>query len=243
MPGSPSFQKPPTQVEAVLQEVRRALLVGDYPVGGRVNVDAISKNLGVSRAPVRDALRILEGEHQVQYEPHRGYVVPTLSLESLFDLYRTRELLEAEAIARAVPHLTDDDFAAIREACRAGEAALAAGDRVAATYANREFHFGLCSHPDHQQLLGAIQQAWNADAYRSLYTSDMDAAIASAREHQAMADAAEARDVGAVINLQNLHRDGELAQLLPQLEFDVDIDDLLARKPWRSAIDTSAFRL
>lgn len=242
MPVSPSFQKPPTQVEAVLHEVRRALLVGEFPVGGRVNVDAISKSLGVSRAPVRDALRILEGEHQVQYEPHRGYVVPKLSLESLFDLYRTRELLEAEAVARTVPHLSDADIMSIRSAYQAADAALASGDRVAATYANRDFHFALCSRPDHQQLLGAIQQAWNADAYRSLYTSDISAAIASAREHQAIADAAEARDVRAVINLQNLHRDGELAQLLPQLDFEVDVDDLLARKPWRSALDSSAIR-
>lgn len=240
MPSAPSFQKPPTQVEAVLQEVRRALLVGDFPVGGRVNVDAISKNLGVSRAPVRDALRILEGEHQVEYEPHRGYVVPRLSLEALFDLYRTRELLEAEAVARTVPHLTDADVAAIRIACDATRDALAAGDRVAATYANRSFHFALCTRPEHEQLLGAIQQAWNADAYRSLYTSDIQVAIANAHEHQAMADAAAARDARTVINLQNLHRDGELAHLLPQLEFDIDVDDLMDRKPWRSTIDSSA---
>lgn len=238
MPGMSSFQKPPTQVEAVLQEVRRALLVGEYPVGGRVNVDAISKQLGVSRAPVRDALRILEGEHQVQYEPHRGYVVPKLSLETLFDLYRTRELLEAEATTRAVPALSDADLAAIRAAADDVEKALTKGDRVAATYANRAFHFALCSHQDHQQLLGAIQQAWNADAYRSLYTSDIDVALANAREHQAIADAAEARDVQAVIRLSNLHRDSELAQLLPHLDFEVDIDELMATTPWHSTIRT-----
>ncbi|WP_215817105.1 GntR family transcriptional regulator [Pimelobacter sp. 30-1] len=211
------FQKPPTQVEAVLSELRRALLEGEYVVGSRLNVDAISKELGVSRAPVRDALRILEGERQVVYEPHRGYEIAVMSLDVLSDLYRIRELLETEAVALAVPRLTPERIAKIRRAADETAAALARNDRVAATYANREFHFELCTAERHEHLVDSIRQAWNADAYRSLYLQDVDAARASADEHFAIADAAAAGDVRRVVELQNAHRDGELRSLLSLL--------------------------
>ncbi|WP_183407738.1 GntR family transcriptional regulator [Nocardioides marmoriginsengisoli] len=227
------FQKPPTQVEAVLLELRRALLEGEYVVGSRLNVDAISKELGVSRAPVRDALRILEGEQQVVYEPHRGYEIAAMNLDDLSDLYRIRELLETEAVAIAVPRLTPAQLDVIRRAAEETAQALAAHDRVAATYANRAFHFELFTAPGHEQLVDTIRQTWNADAYRSLYLQDVESATASAAEHFAIADAAVAGDVARVVELQNAHRDGELKSLLRV------VGDSLGRPageemPWRA---------
>lgn len=234
MPGAGSFHKPMTTVEAVLIELRRALLEGDYPAGARLNVDAISKQLGTSRAPVRDALRILEGEQQVVYEAHRGYLVPEMGVDALFDLYRSRELLEAEAVARAVPTLSAAAVATLREQAAAITSALLAGDRVAATYANRDFHFGLFRAPRHEQLVVAITGMWNADAYRSLYLRDLDTALSIAADHAGIADAAAAGDAGAVIKLQNEHRDHELAVLLAHLSDPAE--EATAGTPWHSAL-------
>lgn len=230
MPGAGAFHKPMTTVEAVLLEVRRALLEGDYPAGARLNVDAISKQLGTSRAPVRDALRILEGEQQVVYEAHRGYLVPEMGVAALFDLYRSRELLEAEAVAHAVPALSDEALASLRAHAATITRALDDGDRVAATYANRDFHFGLFASPDHEQLVVAITSMWNADAYRSVYLRDLDAARTVAGDHAGIAEAAGDRDVAAVIRLQNEHRDHELALLLAAMGEET------AGTPWHSAL-------
>ncbi|NLU78494.1 GntR family transcriptional regulator [Micromonospora sp. HNM0581] len=232
--SSRPFQKPPTQVEAVLSELRRALLEGDYPAGSRLNVDGISKTLGVSRAPVRDALRILEGEQQVIYEPHRGYCVPEMRLEDLFDLYRIRELLESEAAALAVPTLTPADIAGLRASAEVVTRALAEGNRVTATYANRELHFRLFESPGHEQLVTSIRQAWNADAYRALYLRDLDSAAASASEHDAIVDAAAEGDVARVVLLQNAHRDGELKALLRMLADRFPGAQELSANRWRA---------
>ncbi|WDZ83448.1 GntR family transcriptional regulator [Micromonospora cathayae] len=239
--ASRPFQKPPTQVEAVLLELRRALLEGDYPAGTRLNVDGISKTLGVSRAPVRDALRILEGEQQVIYEPHRGYCVPEMRLDDLFDLYRIRELLESEAAALAVPLLTPDDIAALRTSAEVVSRALAEGNRVTATYANRELHFRLFESPGHEQLVTSIRQAWNADAYRALYLRDLESAAASAREHDAIVDAAAEGDVSRVILLQNAHRDGELRSLLRMLTDRFPGAEDTATEQWRATTGVEAF--
>ncbi|RNL61922.1 GntR family transcriptional regulator [Nocardioides marmoriginsengisoli] len=236
MTDAGSFQKPLTTVEAVLIELRRALLEGEYPAGARMNVDAISKQLGTSRAPVRDALRILEGEQQVVYAPHRGYIIPEMALEDLFDLYRTRELLEAEAAAITVPQLSDETIAGLRTAVTTIDKALAAGDRITATYANRDFHFALFKSPGHEQLVSSITGTWNADAYRSFYLRDLGAAAELAKDHAGIAEAAAAKDVAAVIDLQNKHRDGELANLLQLLRDKFDVDAHLKAKPWHSRL-------
>jgi DNA-binding GntR family transcriptional regulator len=232
------FRKPPTALEAVLVELRRSLLDGSFPPGSRVNVDAISKSLGVSRAPVRDALRVLEGEQQVVYEPHRGYCVPEMEVEELFDLYRIRELLETEAATLSIPRMDADALDDVDAAATETLDALKAGDRVAATYSNRRFHFTLLGAAGHSRLLSAVEGAWNADAYRSLYLVDLDSAIESARQHARMAQAARDRDVATFVAEQNEHRDGELRALLPLVPKAHGVD--LATRPWRAAVTAAA---
>ena len=57
----------------------------------------------MSAVPVREALRILEGEGHVHYRPHRGYVVAALDVDDLTEIYRIRELLETEAVRQSHP--------------------------------------------------------------------------------------------------------------------------------------------
>jgi DNA-binding GntR family transcriptional regulator len=233
------FRKPPTALEAVLAELRRALLDGSFKPGSRVNVEAISKELGVSRAPVRDALRVLEGEQQVVYEPHRGYCVPEMSVDDLFDLYRIRQLLETEAALLSIPLLDERALQTVDDAAVATLAALQSQDRVAATYANRLFHFTLLGAAGHSRLVTSIEGAWNADAYRSLYLADLDAALMSAREHSEMAEAARDGDVDAFVVLQDQHREGELRSLLPLVSRAEGVD-VTRSSPWRSALASKA---
>src|SRR5690606_32639587 len=77
------FQKPPTAQQAVLAELRRFIASGSLRPGQQIRQDTLSAELGVSRVPLREALKILEGEGQVTYEAHRGYFVTELSLRDL----------------------------------------------------------------------------------------------------------------------------------------------------------------
>ena len=90
-----AFVRPPTAQEAVLAEIRRLIVSGELAPGAPVRQEAVAERLGVSRVPVREALKVLEGEGHVVYAAHRGYVVAELSVDDLTEVYRLRELLEA----------------------------------------------------------------------------------------------------------------------------------------------------
>jgi len=123
--GETRFRRPPTAQEAVLTELRRAIGSGELRPGEQVLQDALAERFGVSRVPLREALKILEGEGQVVYRPHRGYFVAELDVADLREVYRIRDLLESEAVRVAVPRLTPVDLAAMTSAAAAVDAAAA----------------------------------------------------------------------------------------------------------------------
>ncbi len=97
--------RPPTIAEAVLQELREDLIKGRFSPGDPIRVDQIAAEFGISALPVREALRVLLAEGRVQYAPHRGYRVTTLTLAEVEEIFVMCGLLEGEALRRGVPRL------------------------------------------------------------------------------------------------------------------------------------------
>lgn len=205
MSGREQFRRPMTAQEAVLAELRRLILGGQLAPGEPVRQDAIATDLGVSRVPVREALKILEGEGQVMYRPHRGYFVNELNLDDVKEIYRIRELLEGEALRVGVPKLTDEDLAIMR-ACleEMDETDPGTGGM---SEANARFHLTLLKASDMPHLLKHIRLLRDAtDAYRSLYYMSAHAVANVRSEHRAIYEAAVARDPDRVIEYANAHR-------------------------------------
>src|SRR5438874_11719461 len=86
--------------------LRERILRGDYPEGEPLRQDALADELGVSRIPVREALRQLEAEGLVTFSPHRGAVVSSLSLDEIVELFELRAEIETDLLARAIPRTT-----------------------------------------------------------------------------------------------------------------------------------------
>src|ERR1700754_2110691 len=107
--------RPPTAQQFVLGELRRSITAGRLRPGTAIRQDALAEELGVSRVPLREALKTLQGEGLVSYQAHRGYFVEMLSLDDLREAYRIREILEEEAVRRAVPQLTAADVRMLAE--------------------------------------------------------------------------------------------------------------------------------
>lgn len=97
--------------------LRERILVGNLNPGERVSDFALSSVLGVSRTPVREAIRRLQAEGLVETAPTGGACVRLLSLRELAELVELREALEVFAVRQAVPRLTAADVAALREHC------------------------------------------------------------------------------------------------------------------------------
>jgi len=197
-----------TAQEVVLQELRSALASGVLLPGQQLVQEDLASELGVSRVPIRESLKILEGEGHVTYHPNRGYFVTELSSTDLSELYRIRELLEDEALTLAVAKVSDADLRDIEEILIDVNAAAAAGDINALTQANRAFHLSIIELSGMNRLSRLIRQLWDAsDIYRTVYFREEANRARIFAEHQEIFNALKARDAQALIRAQNHHRE------------------------------------
>jgi len=201
-----------TAQEGVLRELRVMIASGQLEPGQQVVQDALAASLGVSRVPLREALKVLEGEGQVIYHPHRGYFVANLSVDDLVEVYRIRSILEDEALRVGVPLLTDEDIEYLEDILSDVEAAATSGDVSAVTAANRRFHFALFEASNMPRLVRMIRNQWDAtDAYRGVYFAAPANLKAMNSEHRNMIVALRNRDVVESIALQAGHRENSVA--------------------------------
>ncbi|MBK9741097.1 MAG: GntR family transcriptional regulator [Actinobacteria bacterium] len=203
----------------VLASLRTDLLTGVLGPGDQIVQESLAERYGVSRVPLREALKTLESEGQVVYFPHRGYFVAELSVADLLEVYRLRGLLEAEAIRHAVPTLSDADVAALAELAALVDEAAADEDVLAMTSANRRFHFALFDAGGLPRLSRLLHQLWDAtDAYRALYFQEQVNRDRVGGEHADMLLALRARDAEALVRQHDAHRDHSVGTVRAILE-------------------------
>jgi len=202
-----TYRRPPTAQEAVLAEMRRAIVSGELKPGEPIRQEVLAERLGVSRVPVREALKILQGEGQVEYQPHRGYSVTRLDLDDLREVYRIRQLLETEAARISVTAFTDAEIKALSGAARDVDLAGDVEDFVAMSEANRRFHFLLVEGAGMNRLTHLVRILWDAtDVYRSFYYTDLSNRYRVRAEHAGIVQAAAAHDTERVVALLDEHR-------------------------------------
>jgi DNA-binding GntR family transcriptional regulator len=200
--------RPPTVQAFVLAELRKIIIAGELKPGQAIRQESIAERFGVSRAPVREALKILEGESQVVHRPHHGYMVAELSLADLLEVYHIRGLLESEATRLAIEKFTDDDLEQIVEAQHEAAAASAQADLLAMTAANRRFHFVILETSRMPRLTRIIRSLWDStDAYRSIYYKVPSNREQVEHEHAEIVDAVRHRDGDRLVKLLAEHRD------------------------------------
>ncbi len=201
------YRRPPTAQRAVLAELRRSLVAGELRPGARIQQEKIADALGVSRHPVREALKVLEGEGQIEYIPQRGYYVADLNPTELQEIYLLREILENQATIFATPSLTDETIRELKGIYDQIDKALAAEDISAMTAANRQLHFTLLTPCGLPRLMRLVSQLWDqSNPYRYRHFADPENRLISQREHKLMIDAAVERDTERLIELSNQHR-------------------------------------
>jgi DNA-binding GntR family transcriptional regulator len=139
--------------EQVAAAIRSAILEGKMAPGSPLREIPLAEELGVSRNSVREAIRILEGEHLVRYQMNRGTEVTGFSDEEIDDLFAAREILELAGL-RALQTLPSKERAAALEPFVAAiETANANGDTDAAAQADRAFHTALVAAAGNEHLM------------------------------------------------------------------------------------------
>lgn len=213
------FIRPQTAQQAVLEALRRLILTGELPPGTPIVQEALADRFSVSRVPIREALKILEGEGHVTYTAHRGYTVTKLAVADLFEIYQLRGILESAVAAQAVPHMQDEHLARMRRAMDVMDDAADAKDLIALGVGNREFHFSVLAPSGMQRAIRTIKQLWDTtDPYRTLYFVKPINRDTVNAEHAEILKACERGDVEAVVALLDAHRNHAVEDLRAMTE-------------------------
>jgi DNA-binding GntR family transcriptional regulator len=141
-------------VELAVERLRRDILSGRTDPGERLVEEQLTKRLGISRAPLREAMRLLAQQGLVEHIPRRGARVATLSDDDVRELYEVRDVLERHAVA-AIPPAAD--LTALRAALEVMRRATDTGDRLELANAHRRFHVEVVRLGGNHQLAGLYE--------------------------------------------------------------------------------------
>lgn len=221
IPDTPAAAGPRTTPEHALEALRLAIVSGQLRPGQRVAQEEVAELLGVSIAPVREALRVLEQEGQVTYFPRRGYFVTELAIEDLREIYELRRVLEERAARHALPLLDDARLQGARLAAAECADAAAQGDVAAELQANRRFHFEILRSPDQPHTMRLIRLLWDStEAYRAIYYNSPAERARSVEAHERILEAVAERDADRLVSELDAHREQALAVLRVVLAAD-----------------------
>lgn len=152
VPHSLRLSSPPSMTQLATEAVRSMILTGTLSPGDRVVESRLTELLGVSRPPLREALRVLEQEGLIEQMPRRGARVPPITLQDIYEIYSLREGLEEMALGLALPVQPSARLNRCRAALQAMREAAAVGDGGRYTELAFEFHAAIVALAGNNRL-------------------------------------------------------------------------------------------
>lgn len=151
--------------------MKQAILEGRLEPGQKLVALQIAEEMGVSRMPVREALKRLEAEGFVFSSPHKEAVVADLSPEDIERIYEIRRVLEAFAIRKACLNITENQIKELERIVEEAEVLMKRGEDGLFQEKNDEFHFALFEAADNDKLAQILTNLWEqCKYYRALGT-------------------------------------------------------------------------
>lgn len=200
MQEAPALLLPNPLREHALSHVRSMILSAALPPGARVNEVALSRELGVSRTPLREALFGLEREGLIVARPRRGFFVSPLDVKDAREIYPLLATLESFALRAGAPQIRRDRA----ELARLNAAFRTTGTREPVTLVetDRAWHERLISHAGNDRLVVMLRQLRAAAVRFELrFLADGKSVAESGRQHAAILDAVARGRVTAACRL------------------------------------------
>ncbi|AEA23441.1 GntR family transcriptional regulator [Pseudonocardia benzenivorans] len=211
-------------VELAVVRLRAEILSGSLAPGERLVEEQLTRRFGTSRAPLREALRLLGQQGLVEHLPRRGVRVASLSARDIDELFGLRDVLERFAVDLALGDGPPpaERLAVLERATEKVERATAAGETLDQAEAHREFHLALVGLAGHQHLLRVYEpvilqlQLYMATNMRR--EAEVRPASSGAQRHRRLYEAVASGDRASVLDALGAH--GARAYLTPELEAD-----------------------
>ncbi|EEX11479.1 transcriptional regulator, GntR family [Ruegeria lacuscaerulensis ITI-1157] len=201
--------------DAIASDLRERILSGDLAEGETIRQEALAEDYDVSRMPVREALKQLDAEGLVQLTNNRGARVTRHSLSEIGEIFDLRSLLETDLFRRAIPRMTQSDFARCEQLLDQMEASYDANDVSRWGALNYRYHAALYAAAGRgltNELLHRV--SLQSDRYVRMHLSVMHQREPARREHCELLRLARKRQVDAACALLARHIGRTKDQLL-----------------------------
>jgi DNA-binding GntR family transcriptional regulator len=200
------FLRTRSLTNVVQAEIERMIIDGELKPHERVNENALSQRLGVSRGPIREACSALAAMGLIEIIPNRGFFIRALSNDEAQDLSEARASIFGCMAMMLAERITDDEVASLRALVDQMEELVGIGDVHVYYPVNLEFHRQIAALSGNKRLAGiyaSFVRELHIQRYRAL--SSPDVLHISNEEHRAIVDALEKRDPAAALVAARSH--------------------------------------
>lgn len=192
--------------DVVLKTIRQAILTGDLKPGERLMEIHLAEKLGVSRTPIREAIRQLELEGLVVMIPRKGATVAHLSSKTTSEVLEVRLALDELSVKLACERITDSEIDELKSANVAFEEAVEAGDTKEITACDIAFHDIILNASKNARLTQIVNNlAEQLYRYRFEYIKDSSGWQSLISEHRMITDAIVKKDADLAIKAMRVH--------------------------------------
>ena len=192
--------------DVVFNTLREAILRGDLVAGERLMELQLASKLGVSRTPIREAIRMLEQEGLAITIPRKGAIVAGMTEKDMQDVLQIREALEELSVQVACDKITDEEIEKLQKNMKNFECSLKSGDLKKMAQADVEFHDVIYQATDNPKLISMLnnlrEQMYR---YRVEYLKNPQNHEQLLKEHEAIYHVIVEKDKAAVTNMIRRH--------------------------------------
>ena len=181
--------------DVVFENLRTAILEGNLKAGQRLMEVQLAEQLGVSRTPIREAIRKLELEGLVVMIPRKGAYVANMSFKDLIDVLEIRATLEGLAASLAAERRNDEDVIKLEKVAKEFEEGVRNADIEIVLKKDVEFHENIFLMANNKKLYHLITSLWEqVHRFRVMYVSNNEASLSLVDEHKRILDAVKNGD-------------------------------------------------
>lgn len=207
--------------DVVFNTLRKAILTGELKPGERLMEIHLANRLGVSRTPIREAIRKLELEGLVTMIPRRGAEVAQITEKSMKDVLEVRRALDALCAELACERITEEEKQQLKEACAEFEKATKTKDTTIIAKADVALHDIIVAATGNQRLVQLVNNlSEQMYRYRFEYIKDESQHERLIEEHRIIYESIMKKDSVAAAEAAKLHIDNQEKSVMKQLRLD-----------------------